>query len=224
MSKLLLVEDDQALAMATQAWLENERHAVDIVGNGREALEYVKSSAYDLIILDWELPELSGIDICRNLRDSGIQTPILMLTGKTAIKEKKLGLDTGADDYLTKPFNMEELSARVRALLRRPVALKKDTLQVRNIELDTVSGRVTKDGKQIHLLPKEFSLLQFFMRHPNEVFSAESILVRVWPTDSEATTQSLRPYINRLRGKIETPGEAPLICTVHGMGYRFSPD
>jgi two-component system, OmpR family, response regulator len=224
MAKILLVEDNVALATAIENWLEQERFTIEVVHNGSEALDLVRAFPYDLIILDWELPGRMGVDVCTELRELGVQTPILMLTGKSTVKDKRQGLDAGSDDYLTKPFEMEELSARLRALLRRPAVVQNSLMKARNIELDRTSGTVKKDGQEIHLLPKEFALLDLFMRHPNQVFEPNALLARVWPADSEATLQTLRPYINRLRGKIETPGLPPLIRTVHGLGYKLDLD
>lgn len=224
MAKVLLVEDDKNLSTTVVDWLSSERLVVESIDDGSQAIDFIASYNYDLIILDWQLPGWSGIEICQEIRKRGLHTPVLMLTAKNTVHEKTTGLDAGADDYLTKPFHMQELSARVRALLRRRPLVQDNVLVARDIVLDRTSGRVTKDGQEIHLVPKEFALLEFFMRHPNEVFSAEAIITRVWPADSEASSQSLRPYINRLRGKIESEGKTELLRTVHGMGYKLVVD
>jgi len=147
-----------------------------------------------------------------------------MLTAKTATGEKISGLDAGADDYLTKPFDVGEVSARVRALLRRPAALTGNVLKLGQIVLERDTHRVTKTGEEIQLLPKEFALLEFFMRHPSQVFSAEALLDRVWASDSEASPETIRTYIKRLRQKIDNKETPSLIQTVHGVGYKFSVD
>ncbi len=220
-AKILFVEDDQTLSTTVVDWLSGERHVVEHVADGTASLDFIKAYPYDLIILDWQLPGWSGVEICQEVRKIGLHTPVLMLTAKNQVQDKSAGLDAGADDYLTKPFHMQELSARVRALLRRQPLVQQNTLAAGDLILDRAAGKVTRNGEEIHLVPKEFALLEFFMRHPNQVFSAETIIARVWPAESEASTQSLRPYINRLRGKIESSERSPLIRTVHGMGYKL---
>jgi two-component system OmpR family response regulator len=173
--------------------------------------------------MDWNLPHMEGIDICKAFRLNGGTTPIIMLTGKREIDDKEAGLDAGADDYLTKPFHMKELGARIRALLRRPAAVVSQDLKARDISLDPVTHRVCKGEKELDILPKEFALLEFLMRHPKQVFSAEALIERVWPTDSEASSGSIRTYVNRLRSKIDSEGQNSLITTVHGIGYRLDP-
>jgi len=204
-----------------ESWLLKERYVVESVDNGLDGLERMKHYPADVIILDWEMPKLSGVDACREYRESGGTTPILMLTGKGEVDDKTTGLDSGADDYLTKPFEMQELSARLRALLRRTSTKKVNNLVARDIMLDPVSGRVTKAGVEIQLMPKEYALLEFFLRNPNQIFTADAILDRVWHLDAEAAVQTVRPYISRLREKLGDTGKTPLIKTVHGMGYKL---
>jgi len=221
MSKILLVEDDKVLAEMVTDWLTHEHYQVDCLHSGRDGLDRLKFYSYDLVILDWDLPELSGIDILKEYRDKGGATPVLMLTGKSTVDEKLVGLDSGADDYLTKPFHMKELSARLRSLLRRPQAMHANLLKARNLELDATLYRVTKDGVEIELLPKEFALLEFLMRHPNQVFSAEALLDRVWKADSDATTEAIRSCFKRLRKKIDVDDGEPILKNVHGVGYKL---
>lgn len=223
MAKVLLVEDEKALSDVVVDWLTSQQYLVDHVDNGKEAMDRLRFYQYDLVILDWNLPEMEGIDVCKQFRLGGGLTPILMLTGKRAIEDKESGLDAGADDYLTKPFHMKELSARIRALLRRPAAITGKDLTARDVILDPTTHRVTKAGQEVTILPKEFALLEFLMRHPQEVFSAEALIERVWPTDSEASSSTIRTYVNRLRNKIDTDSQASMISTVHGIGYRFDP-
>jgi DNA-binding response OmpR family regulator len=221
MAKILLVEDDQDIARLVTKSLVDEQHVVEHLSNGAEVLEFLRLQEYDLLILDWNLPGLSGLEICQQFRQEGGQTPILFLTGKGEISEKELGLDAGADDYLTKPFSTRELSARLRALLRRPALTHQTVLQAGDLCLDPNTCQVTKAGKTIELPPKEFALLEFFMRHPGVVFSGDALISRVWPTDSEATALSVRVRITKLRSKIDTIDKPSLIRNVFNRGYVF---
>ncbi len=222
MAKILVVEDDVDLAAMVVDWLKFEHYSVELVYSGTEGLDRLQSSEYDAIILDWELPGLTGIEICQQFRAEGGITPVVMLTGKDLVSDKLTGLDAGADDYLTKPFNMKELSARLRAVLRRPAGLLDNVLKVGQLELEPTKYLVRKAGVELQLLPKEFSLLEFFMRHPNQVFSADALIQRVWMSDSEATGDAIRTCLKRLRKKLDDNDDAnPIIQTVHGVGYRL---
>lgn len=222
MPKILLVEDNVTLCLTLESFLISEHHVVDVIQNGTEGLERVLHYPYDVIILDWALPEVSGIEICRQYRANGGTTPVLILTGKNKISEKEVGFESGADDYLTKPFDLRELAARLRALLRRPNVVKPSVFSVNDLTIDTTNGRVTKGGAEIHLLPKEFALLEFFIRHANQAFTAEALVERVWSTESEFSAEGIRPHINRLRSKIDTPDSPSLIQTIRGRGYMFT--
>jgi DNA-binding response OmpR family regulator len=178
---------------------------------------------FDLLILDWELPDGTGLDICLEYRRAKGTGGVLFLTGRSHINDKLTGLESGADDYLTKPFDMRELLSRDRAILRRPSVVGCKTITVRDIELDPVEHSVKMAGSELKLYPKEFSLLQLFMLHPKQVFSPDDLLNRVWPTDSEASIETVRQTILRLRQKVERETEAPLIQTVRGFGYRLQP-
>jgi DNA-binding response OmpR family regulator len=221
MAKILIIEDDAALSAMIERTLKHERHTVEQASNGRDGLDKLQFYEYDLVILDIGLPEINGVDLCKRFRDRGGQTPIIMLTAKKEMKEKKVGFDVGADDYLTKPFEMDELVVRVRALLRRSRQTSGDVLRAGDIVLDRTGGRVTKNGTEIHLLPKEFALLAFLMRYPDQIFSPEVLVNRVWESEAETSPSTIRIYITRIRSKIDTPGTPSLIATVHGMGYRF---
>jgi DNA-binding response OmpR family regulator len=222
-AKILIVEDDKAGAEMVMHWLEGERHNVDLVHHGDEALEYLLMRDYDVVLLDWDLPGKSGFDILREFRAGGHTTPVIMLTGKTKIQDKEDGLDGGADDYLTKPYSLKELSARIRAQLRRSSNLSSNQLEYRELIMTPEQLRLTYKGKDVPLLPKEFSLLEFFMRNPDRVFTAEAVMVRVWSTESESSTDAFRSTLKRLRQKLETAGmENAVIETVHGAGYRFN--
>lgn len=220
MPKILIVEDDVGLSKMVRDWLTFEHHMVETANNGRDGLERLQVYEYDLVILDWELPEMTGVEILRELRGRGSMTPVLMLTGKSSVNDKEEGLDAGADDYLTKPFHMKELSARVRSVLRRAGGNVANVLKVRDMELDPSSFRATRGGKEIQLLPKEFAMLEFLMRHVNQVFSAEALLSRVWASESEVTVDAVSTCIKRLRKKIDLPDTDSFIRTVHGVGYK----
>jgi len=221
MAKIFLLEDEKALADIVMDWLTSQNHMVDWVNLVGEAKVRLKIYPYDLIILDVNLPDGNGMDVCRDYRGNGGLTPILMLTGRNKVQEKAAGLDSGADDYLTKPFHMDELAARVRALLRRPAVFVGNVLKFEDLELNTGTHRVTKGGTEIQLLPKEFALLEFLMRHSGQVFSADALIERLWPTDSDASPDAIRIYITRLRNKIDTKGSTSLISTMRGVGYRL---
>ena len=221
MAKILLVEDDQDLVLRITKWLALERYSVEAVLNGRDALELLRNNRYDFIILDWQMPELSGIEVCRYFRANGGITPVLMLTGKSDIADKEAGLDAGADDYLTKPFHPRELCARLRALARRPAQCLDDELKVGDLILDLYKFQLRRNGVEIDLLPLEFALLEFLMRNPGRVFDSNVLLERVWPVNSEASPEAVRTCIKTLRKKIDPDGKSSIIKTVHGVGYKL---
>lgn len=221
MSKILLVEDEHDLSEQIRDWLARDHHIIEIIDNGEIALHQLRVSEYDVIVLDWQLPGLSGLEICRRYRALGGKAPVLMLTAKSSIDDKELGLDAGADDYLCKPFHLKELSARLRALLRRAGNdVSSNLLRSRDIVLDPGAKQVTRDGVEIHLEPKEFALLEFLLRHKNTVFSAEALLSRVWESDADISPDSIRTYIKVLRKKFDREGFPSIITTVHGLGYK----
>jgi DNA-binding response OmpR family regulator len=224
MVKILLVEDDSDMAATINKWLTSEQHVVETVHNGREGFERLEVCQYDLIILDWQLPEMSGLDICKQFRARQGVTPIIMLTGKSTVADKTSGLDSGADDYLTKPFSMTELSARLRALLRRPPVSTSNVLHVGNLVVDPIKHTVTRNNVRVYLLPKEFALLEFLMRHPEEVFSVEALLQRVWHSDSDASIDAIRTCVKRLRDKIDPGSENSVIETIPRVGYKLRSD
>jgi len=221
MTKVLLVEDELDLAQQVRDWLEDEHYLVEVAHDGQSACDCLQFYNYDLIVLDWMLPKVDGLTICRQYRERGGSAPILLLTAKGSTEDKELGLDTGADDYLTKPFQLKELSARLRALLRRSGGNFSSLLQCGDVTLDPDSRSVTKAGQNVHLEPKEFNLLEFLLRNKNKTFSADALIRRVWESDSLATTDTLRTYIRALRKKIDTPGADSIITTVHGVGYKI---
>lgn len=221
MAKILVVEDDERFAADLSTWLQKESHLVEIVKTGSEALEYLRAFEYDVVILDWMLPDTDGVTVCRLSRLAGGKHPILMLTGKGQSQDKELGLDSGADDYLVKPPDMRELSARIRALLRRASESSVSVLKLGALVLLPSSRKVTKNGAEIELTPKEYSLLEFFARHKGLVFSADQLLDRVWSSDTDASTHTVRVCINRLRQKVFDRDSRPNIQTIYGVGYKL---
>ncbi|MBS2006973.1 MAG: response regulator transcription factor [Cyanobacteria bacterium SZAS TMP-1] len=224
MAKILLVEDDTGLASVVEQWLKDEHHTIEIAYDGASGWEKLERCEFDLVILDWNLPFISGVELCQRYRARQGSVPVLMLTGRNSISEKEEGFDSGADDYLTKPFDMKELSARIRALLRRPHAVLSQQLQVGDIVLDTTKYRVTKSGKEVHLVPKDFAVLEYLMRHPDQVFSSDTLLERIWSSESEATGEALRTSIKRLRQKLDDENvelEQSFIENIPRIGYRL---
>jgi DNA-binding response OmpR family regulator len=224
MAKILIIEDDQDVSFSLQSYLTIEKFHVEVASNGVEGLEKLQYYQYDVVILDWKLPDITGIEVLREFRSSGGKTPVLMLTGRQEAADKETGLDSGADDYLTKPFHAKELSARIRALLRRPPVFQSDTLRARDLVLDVKARKLTKDGREIPLAPMEFALLEFLMRYPNEVFTPEALLNRVWPSDSDASPTTIRTCIKKIRQKIEPDEVESMIKNLPGVGYRLDTD
>ena len=223
MSKILLVDDDEELTSMVTAWLAAEHYIVEVVHDGADALYRLEQLSYDAIILDLSLPHMDGLEVCKRFREKGGVTPILMLTGRATIDNKETGLDSGADDYLTKPFDMRELMARIRSVLRRPETYKSNTLHSGDIVLDTTTRVVTKGGKSISIMPVDLALLEFFMRHPNQVISTDAILDRVWHCDKSVTSNALRSSIKRLRRHLDDEGADSIIENIQKFGYCFKP-
>jgi len=219
---ILVVEDEQRLARLLRRVLMEERQTVDLVHDGAGALEMGLSGTFDLIILDLMLPDLDGISICKELRASRVMTPILMLTARGAVEDRVAGLNAGADDYLGKPFAMEELLARVNALLRRGSrATELNTvLQVGDLTLDLMRHEVQRDGRVIDLTPKEFALLEYLMQNAGRALSRTQIIDHVWRYDLETLSNVVDMYIHYLRDKIDRGFARPLIKTVRGVGYK----
>ncbi len=221
MAKILFVEDDVELADSVIAHLRLEKHVVEHCADGESALAAVAVYSYDLLILDFVLPDINGDEISRRCRNDQLKTPILMLTGQTKIDDKERGFDAGADDYLTKPFDLRELSARIRAILRRPDLVSRDVLASRDLTLDSAKAKVMRAGQEIRLQAKEFALLEFLLRHRGHVYSAEDLLGKVWSSDSESSPEAVRQTIKRLRDKIDVDGEKSLITTIVNIGYSI---
>jgi DNA-binding response OmpR family regulator len=219
---ILIVEDEQRLARLVARVLGEERHVVDIANDGDTGLDLALRGTYDLLILDLMLPGRSGLDICKQVRAHKLQPAILMLTARGAIEDRVAGLRIGADDYLVKPFAMEELVARVDALLRRGRAIT-DTqrLQVGDLTLDLLRREAQRDGRIIELTAKEFALLEYLMRHPGQVLTRTQIIDHVWRYDSDALSNVVDIYIHYLRDKIDRGSARPMIKTMRGVGYRI---
>lgn len=221
--RVLVVEDEHKIANAIKKGLEQEHYAVDVAYTGNDGLDLAETEEYDLFILDLMLPEVDGITITKTLREHKNHTPILILTAKGDISEKVEGLDSGADDYLTKPFSFDELLARVRALSRRPKSALSKTYVVSGLSLDTTTFEVRRDGKVIQLSSKEFALLEYLMRNEGKIVSKDQIISHVWDYDSDILPNTVEVYIKYLRNKIDKPfpSSKQLIQTVRGFGYRI---
>lgn len=224
MSKILIVEDDKGLCQVIDESLQSEKYSVEVSYDGSDAVERLRSYVYDLVILDWDIPFLNGIEVCKQFRSRGGKSPILMLTGKSQIDEKEHGFDSGVDDYLTKPFELRELKSRVRALLRRPASFQGKALTAGDLVLEPSSYRVAKGSKQLSLSPKEFALLEFLMRHPKQVFSAEHLLRSVWKAEDDVGLETIKTHIKNIRAKIDSEGQPSVIATVFGVGYKVDVD
>ncbi|HNA73740.1 MAG TPA: response regulator transcription factor [Candidatus Obscuribacter sp.] len=223
MAKILVAEDDRLAAGMLKDMLEQEQHTVELAHNGRDALDLVLSFPYDLLILDLGLPEMDGTEVLDKYRGRGGKLPVLILSGRSDVNQRIHGLDLGADDYMTKPYDVRELNARVRSLLRRQVVAENvsNLLRMGHIELDTARCEVLKSGQKLKLLPTEYALLEFFMRNKGRVFNASELLERIWKSDSDASENAVRTYITRLRKKIDEDGKPSLITSVYGIGYKM---
>ncbi|MCX6808746.1 MAG: response regulator transcription factor [Candidatus Berkelbacteria bacterium] len=222
--RILIVEDDHKIANAIKRGLEQEKYAVDSVYDGHDGLAFAMTEEYDLIILDRMLPgSVDGLGICRAMRDKNNHTPIIMLTAKDKVEDRVEGLNSGADDYLIKPFAFEELLARVRALLRRPKNSIDSKLKIADLVLDTQAFQVTRKTQIINLSSKEFSLLEYLIRNPDRILTKDNIINHVWDYDADILPNTVEVYIGYLRNKIDKPFKGPdLIKTVRGFGYKIS--
>ena len=221
---ILVVEDDEALEALLAYNLEKEGYKISVARDGEEALLLVAEGQPDLIILDWMIPKVPGIEVCRRLRarNETKNIPIIMLTARTEESDRIRGLDTGADDYLNKPFSIAELKARIRAVMRRiRPALADDLVKYSDLEMDRVSHRVKRGGVEIHLGPTEFRLLNHFMQHPGRVFSREQLLDAVWGSDVYVEARTVDVHVGRLRKAINLKGSPDLIRTVRSSGYSL---
>ncbi len=220
--RILIVEDDRRIARPLVKDLQHQNHIVDWAEDGQEGWDYAQSATYDLILLDWMLPQLDGISLCQQLRTMGCQALILMLTAKDTTGDKVMGLDAGADDYLVKPFRLEELSARIRALCRRSRTVSPTQLCQGALCLDPATRQVTYEAQSLDLTPKEYILLEYFLRHPGQVLTRSVLVNHLWSFDATAGEGAVKTHLSNLRHKLKQVGSpANLIDTVYGVGYRL---
>jgi DNA-binding response OmpR family regulator len=219
--RILVVDDDERLCSVVERGLTEEGYAVDTAHDGEEGERLARINDYDLVVLDIMMPRLDGLSVCRNLRRSHNDVPILMLTAKDAVPDRVVGLDSGADDYLVKPFAFDELVARVRALTRRSAPARTPTLAVGDLVLDTVSHRVHRGGREIQVTAKEYAVLEYLIRNPGALITRGMIEEHAWNNDFDSVSNLVDVYIRRLRWKIDTEGEESLIETLRGAGYRL---
>lgn len=220
--RVLLVEDEPGIAQFVRQGLVEAGYAVDIAPDGRAGLDYALAAEYDIIVLDILLPEMDGLKLLPILRSQGIKIPVLLLTARDTVEDRVKGLDAGADDYLYKPFAFSELLARLRALLRRPPLQVDTILQVGDLQMDVANREVSRAGKIIDLSPREFTLLEYLMRHPRQVLTRDRITEHIWNFDFYGDSNVVDVYIGYLRRKIDRGFDPPLLHTVRGVGYRLS--
>jgi DNA-binding response OmpR family regulator len=221
--RILIVEDEAAIAGAVKTALTADGHAADVVGDGRLALDWAETYTYDVVILDVIMPGLDGFATCSALRSRGSSSAILMLTALDDVQDRITGLDHGADDYLAKPFSMDELRARVRALGRRRLEHRAPTIQVGDLELDPATQGVRRSGREVRLTAREFALLELLARHPGQIFGQERLIEALWDADFAAESNIVEVYIRSLRRKVDEGRRDGLIETVRGSGYRLRP-
>jgi len=220
--RVLVVEDEPGIAQFIRQGLREAGYAVDVAYDGEEGLDYVYVAEYDVLVLDILLPKLDGLDVLHALRARGVKTPVLLLTAKDTVEDRVRGLDSGADDYLIKPFAFPELVARLRALLRRPPLQIDPVLHLGDLAMDTARREVRRGGRLIELSPREFTLLEYFMRHPRHVLTRTQLAEHVWNFDFFNDSNVVDVYIGYLRRKIDRGSDRPLLQTVRGVGYRLS--
>ncbi len=220
--KILIIEDDDRISAALAEALSDQYYVVDIARDGQEGWDFIEVYDYSLILLDVMLPKLDGINLCQRLRQRGFQTPVLMLTARDTSNDKVIGLDAGADDYVIKPFDLKELMARIRALLRRGNSTLPPVLEWRGISLNPNTCQVTSDGKLLHLTPKEYQLLELFLRQSHQTLSRHAILEQLWSSEEVLGEENVKVHIRNLRQKLIAAGyPIDAIETVYGLGYRL---
>lgn len=220
--RVLVVEDEARLAHVIERWLREQAYAVDVADNGKQAVFLASVNPYDAVVLDINIPEPNGFEVLRQLREKGVKSRVLILTARDAIEDRVTGLDLGADDYLVKPFALEELSARLRALLRRGETLAPSTIHIADLELDTHAQTATRDGKPIPLTTKEYTLLEYLARNAGRVIGRAEISDHVWDENYDPFSNLIEVYINKLRRKVDRGFSPQLIHTRRGAGYMLS--
>jgi len=219
MSKILLIEDDAEIASKVRDWLMSENQQVEVAGTGEDGLQMLQGFHFDIVLLDWNLPGIQGIEVLKRYRSSGGKTPVIFLTGQGEMDNKLAGLEGGADDYMTKPFDVRELSARIKIILRRPTDMLMTELKARDVTLQVESRTLVCGDQTITLRARECALLEYLMRHQNRCFSGKALLEAVWPSDSDSSEDSVRTCMRILRGKLASIGREDLVKTVLGSGY-----
>lgn len=217
MAKILYIEDDRMLGALVVDWLEANHHLVEWVKDGQDALDRVKSYEYDILIVDLSLPEIDGLEVCQTYKKNGGQAPVLILSGRGTLPDKDEGFAAGADDYMTKPFDLKELTLRIRALTRRFSAAQTTIMRVGHIEIDTTSHTVKSNGELIHLAPMEFTILEALMKNKGQTLSSEALIAKI--DSGKKSNDVLRTMLRRLRSKIDIEGEPSIITNVRGIGY-----
>lgn len=220
MAKIIIVEDDPFIAKSVKSWLENEKHTVDVVADGSEGLFLLQNYSYDLAIIDWQLPGMQGAEICLALRSSGNTLPVLMLTSRSALSDRVQGLDSGAYDYMVKPASLEELSARVRALLRRPVEESQERITLGNLAIDIAAREARINGERAALTPNEFAVLLFLCKNLDESFGTDILLSRLWADKPNVSSSLVRVHITHLRQKLADLNSEVQIVSHKRTGYK----
>ncbi len=221
--KILLIEDDDRIARPLAKDLRHQNHVIDIAKDGQEGWDFANATSYDLILLDIMLPSIDGISLCRKLRANNCKALILMLTARDTVSDKIIGLDAGADDYLVKPFALEELAAHIRALARRSKELRPVIFSYGLLRLDPSASLASYNDQPLSLTPKEYGILECFLRHPAQIFTRAILLDKIWDFDQATGEETIKTHINNLRRKLKAAGANPeLIETVYGMGYRLA--
>ncbi|MBY0550505.1 MAG: response regulator transcription factor [Candidatus Obscuribacterales bacterium] len=224
MPKILLIEDDQVLSYFIKQFMGTKKFEVDLTGDGEEGLRWLTSQEYSAAVIDWDLPKKNGTEVCVEYRRLGGQTPIIMLTKRAKLADKITGFEAGADDYLPKPFEQEELYARILSLMRRPASFKPTVVTIGELTLDCNARTASVQGQAIELSRKEFAILELLATNPEHVFSGESILDKVWSTETDSSVWAVRTHVARIRSKISAVDESTstLIKTIYGQGYKLS--
>jgi DNA-binding response OmpR family regulator len=221
MAKILVVEDNQQLSQKLTEWLTLEHHHVEAVNSGEDALQLLTNFKFDLVLLDWNLTGITGLTVCQKYRAAGGNSPIIFLTGEGDLEHKESGLDSGADDYLVKPFELRELAARMRTVMRRPKELLSSELKIGDVSLDVATRTVMCGDNNVHLMPKETAILEYLMRHPSKCHPAKVLLDAVWPSESDTNEDTVRTCVKTLRQKLIKLGKPQLVKTVLHNGYKI---